>query len=330
MTNTAMLAIGINPGFGNTKIVVNNGAGDEKSIVFPSIVAKAQRQVPGALEQIQTIQIKDESFWVGEDALIGSPRSEINKARLKDDYFIPALVRAGLEWLEVPREPSVAVSGLPASWADELDTATRLGELLRIAAAHTFSGSKIRIVSEPLGVLYSQVLDARGARVRPELAKSRVLIVDIGHYTVNAVVVNNLRPEPAMSFSLDLGTSTVLARIGQLLFASYEMDLTLFQIDQAVRNKGLLVSGEFLPLPPKAELVLADAGMKIVAKLTELLRGGGAIEKVLIGGGGAEMESLAQPIVDKYRQAIVVPNPQLSVATGFARLARYSINKGGQ
>lgn len=325
-----MLAIGVNPGYGNFKMVVNDGTANERSIVFPSIVAKAQRQVAGAIDKIPVVQIDDQGFWVGEDALIGDHRTNISMARLNDQYFIPALVRAGLERLNIPREPSVAVTGLPAGWADDIELAKNLGALLRVAAAHTFSGAKIRVVSEPLGVLYSQAINHAGVRVQSELTTGRVLIVDIGHYTVNAVIVKNQRPEPASSYSFDSGTSTFLGRIGQVIFAAYGMQLSLFEVDQAIRNRGLLVSGEFQPLPAKVQLILAEAGTKIAAHLVEMLRGGTDIQKVLIAGGGAELQALTDPIVDKFKQSLVLPNPQLAVATGMARLARYNINKAGQ
>lgn len=331
MTNTAMLAIGVNPGFGNTKIVVNDGSANECAIVFPSLVAKAMRQTAGLIDRVSSVQVKDDAYWVGEDALYGDAQSEITKARLlKNDYFIPALVRAGLERLNVPREPAFAVSGLPVSWSDEVETAKRLGELLRVAAAHTFAGG-IRVISEPLGVLYSLALDHTGQRVQIELLDGMVLICDIGHLTVNVAVVKNGRPVPSMAFSFDLGTSSFLNRIGQIIFATYGMDLSLAQIDQAVRNGGLLVSGKFEQLPAKVQTVLHDAGMKIVGKLTEMLHDSSTgIQTMLIAGGGAELPALTAPITEKFTQSLVLPNPQLAVATGMARLARYNINKAAQ
>lgn len=320
---TGMIAHGVNVGHGFTKYLVNLPNGEEQAVVFPSLLAPALQQLTGALAQIDSVEVAGGHWWIGADALLGQHRTALSQDRLTDPVFIPAMVRAALKQLGVNGQPGQAVSGLPASWATDQAKAEALAERLRVAAPDTYRGGKIKIINEPLAVIYAMALDAAGVVVDDEtLSRGRVAVVDLGHYTVDVVVVNALRPEPASLATYELGTAEPLSRIRALINGRYELDLSLFQVDQAVRDQRVKVAGHFEALPAGWEQELARNGEQIAARLTEEWKRGSSIDRILIAGGGSELAPLASSIANRFRQAVIVPEGQLAIARGYARFGR--------
>ncbi len=155
---------GVNPGHGYTKYVEVKGDGESSAIVFPSLIAPAGERVPGALRTIEPVHIGEQKWWVGEDALFtANPRSDLSQSRLDDPVFIPALVRKAWQKLTYDNAPrGYYVSGLPADWAADMEQCKRLAKCLRYAGVH--KDDRIRIIAEPLGLIYSLLLDQHGGR----------------------------------------------------------------------------------------------------------------------------------------------------------------------
>ena len=69
--------------------------------------------------------------------------------------------------------------------------------------------------------------------------------------------------------------------------------------------------------------MLRENGQSIAMRLAEAWGKGNQFSSILIGGGGAELPALVEAITATFKHARVVPDPQLAVALGYARLARY-------
>jgi plasmid segregation protein ParM len=323
-------AFGINVGHGYTKLLVIDDAGQETvAVVLPSMIAPAELAFAGAVAEGATVQVGDETFWVGADAeLAPHPLTDLSVARLSDARLLPALIKGA--WAQSRLNGSVTgycVTGLPANQHDR-NRATALAARIREAIPGAFGPDQVEVIAEPVGVLYGELLTAEGAMADDDLlAEGRVGVIDLGHLTVDVAEVLARRPVAGALDTWELGTVRPLGSIRAVLASKRE--LTLHQIDQAIRAGGIRVRGEFFALSdllgPTWDAPLQANGRDIAARLVERWGSGTHLDAVLIGGGGAALPQVTSAIQERFPQARTVTDPQMAVARGYARLARYRL-----
>ena len=157
MEQGTKVGLGINPGHGFVKVAVIVEGRAAQTVTLPAMVVRAQRQVLGAIKRIESVQVGGIAWWVGDDALFSSAaRSLLTQERLRDEYFIPALVKAALTRLgsngqsaEQRLEDVLCVTGLPATWSLDRELASALVQRLRTA----WPLGQIKVIPEPLGLV---------------------------------------------------------------------------------------------------------------------------------------------------------------------------------
>lgn len=323
-TSSAGIGHGVNIGHGYVKYALIGPDGSERVLpAFPAMVAKAGASVSGALARAESVTMGDDFWWTGEDALLSpAPITYLGQERLADPLFIPTLLRGALHRLGLSAGTGgVCVTGLPASWAADETKARALGERVRAALP---GYRHIRVIPEPLGLVYAALLDTSGQLAAGDVALSagRVGVVDLGHHTDDLCVVDRLRPLPASLATFQIGTARPLAQVAALIGATYERELTLAEADAAVRARTLWVAGQPRPLPEGWQEPLIENGEALAARLVERWGRGADLDAILIGGGGAELPQKVQAIQRRFPQARVVSQPQTAIARGYARLAR--------
>lgn len=327
-------AHGPNVGHGNTKYTLIDAHG-RRSVVLPSVLAKAPSHVSGQLARVPVVTAASTRWWTGEDAqLSASAFTILSQDRLTDPAFIPALVQAAVQRFGHLNGSlsGVCVSCLPASWCEqarEVDgqrvanaNEKALGARLREAlGATTFS--KIRIISEPVALANALLLDDDGREVGdPKLASGHVGIVDLGHRTVGKA---EIRRQIVLRDSLDtftLGTVVPLGQIRARLSAYFEREFSIQEVDQAIRVGYVVVAGARRPLPRGWDAPLIENGTTIAARLVEAWGKGLHLDLIAVGGGGAELEILTDRIAKRFGHAQVASEPQLAPSIGCARLGR--------
>jgi hypothetical protein len=315
---------GPNIGHGHVKYIVIDKSGKElPPVIFPAMIARAGRAVAGALSSAATVDRGGAQWWVGDDALLApSQLTMLAQERLSDPIFVPALVSGALQRLGHLNGAAsgVCVTGLPATWSADVEKARALGERLRAAAP---GYTKIRVIPEPLGLIYSALLDADGQLVGDAaLTTGRIAVADLGHLTVDLSTIRRLTPEPAGLETYQLGTVVPLRQIRAQLSSHFERELSLYETDMAVRAGGMRVAGQQQALPVGWDRPLREAGAAIAARLVEAWGRGTQFDAILIGGGGAEIPHLVEAIRRSFPHAAAVADPQIAIARGYARLAR--------
>lgn len=313
---------GPNIGHGYVKYCLIDDTG-ERDLIMPAQIAPAQRAVAGALTTAQAITILGRPYWTGEAAqLAGSPLTILAADRLTDPVFIPALVASAISQFGSLNGSAagVCVTGLPATWASDPERARELGKRLR--DGHP-SYTSIRVIPEPLGLVYAALLDNDGAICGDAaLHDGTIGVVDIGHHTVDIAVVRRMLPVASALDTWQLGTARALSPIRAKLAAATERELSLYDTDQAIRVGAVYKAGQPLALSVGWDQPLIDLADQIVARLTEAWGSGAALDAILIGGGGAELAILTSAIHARFGHAQVVDRPQTAIARGYARLAR--------
>jgi hypothetical protein len=118
-----------------------------------------------------------------------------------------------------------------------------------------------------------------------------------------------------------LGTAKPLAAIKQRLAARFEVDFSLHAVDHAIRTGTIKVAGKTSDLPLSWDQPLSDNGATIAVQLGELWGNGAQFDAILIGGGSA-VSAITHAILNQFAHAEVIPEGQIAVALGYARLAR--------
>lgn len=315
---------GANLGHGWVKYVVIDGSGRElPPAVFPAMIGAAGPAVAGALRRIDAVQVGDRRYWTGDDALMSAAaRTLISQERLSDRDFIPALVAGALQRLGHLNGAArgLCVTGLPAAWASDREKGLLLGQRMRESGGEW---TDIRVIPEPVGMVYGLALDNNGQLAGdPALRTGQIGVVDLGHHTDDALVIKGLQPIPDSLITFQTGTAQPLQRVRSFLAARSGRELSLYETDQAVRARSLRVAGREGPLPSGWDAALIANGVEIASRLVELWGSGAHLDAILLGGGGAELEAKTAPIIERFPHAMVVREPQLAIARGYARLAR--------
>ncbi len=313
---------GPNIGHGYVKYIIIDAQGVELApIVFPAQIARASAAVAGALASAPTVVIGDDAWWTGDDAALGAPRTMLAQDRLADPVFIPALVAGALERFGRLNGAAsgACVTGLPATWSEDLPMAQALGARLRAGGVY----DRVRVIAEPLGLAYAAALDNHGQVAGDRaILDGRVGVVDLGHLTVDVAELLRLAVARGSYDTWQLGTAGPLRQIRAQLGAATERELSLAETDRAVRAGGVRVAGRLQELPDGWDRPLIERGEEVVARLREQWGRGGSLDAILVGGGGAELPQLAEAIRRAYPHAVVVDRPQTAIARGYARLAR--------
>ncbi len=321
--------LGINPGHGFVKIVVLADGYARQIIVIPSIVAPAHKQLVGALRKIEAVDVAGGSWWVGEDAMLSNHvRTVLKQDRMFDSSFIPALVKGALSRVQgngIPAEELIAsakvVTGLPATWSTDSELCRALIQRLKTATGNL--NLRARVIAEPLAIVYAKLLDDAGEVVGdPVLQGGKVAVIDLGHHTVDVGVIDAMRPQPQTLATFQLGTAKPLAAIKQRLAARFEIDFPLHAVDLAVRTGTIKVAGKTTNLLAGWDQPLRENGATIAVQLGELWGNGAQFDAILIGGGGSAVPAITSAILNQFAQAEIVPEGQITVALGYARLAR--------
>ncbi len=338
MTQRRRPAYGINPGHGYVKLVLLMDGHGPATITLPSLISPAQRQLAGAIRRVETVGFGDRQWWIGQDALISrDSRTALNQDRVRDPVFIPVLVKGALERMEldgrrVPvdtlAQEAFCVTGLPATWSVDLELAQALVERLRAAARLR----KVRVIAEPLGIVYAALLDNDGEIVGDEvLQRGRIAVIDLGHHTLDIAVMQRMVPEPESLATYQLGTARPLHSLQQRLAAKYDLrELSLFAVDEAVRTGTLRVGAVSETLPAGWDAPLLENARSILKHLEEAWGSGRQFDAILVGGGGAEVPALAEAIQGHFKHARVLPDGQIAVALGYARLGRLLAQQVGR
>lgn len=314
---------GPNIGHGFVKYVLIDDSGEERALVMPAQISPAQRSVAGSLTAAQAIEVGGRSYWTGDDAQLGgSPLTILAADRLEHPVFIPALVASAVSRFGYLNGAAagVCVTGLPATWASDLERARALGKRLREGhPAYT----SIRVIPEPLGLIYAALLDTDGRIVGDSALQAGAIgVIDLGHHTVDVAIVRSMLPVASALDTWQLGTARALSGIRSQLSARTERELSLYDTDGAVRDGWISVAGQTVLLPGGWDQPLIELADQIVARLTESWGNGASLDTILIGGGGAELPILTAAIQARFRHAVVVDRPQTAIARGYARLAR--------
>ncbi len=330
------MIVGVDIGYGYTK-AVSGGC----QVTFPSVIGKAERiryeadlpSAGGAQHGIALITEEGDRF-VGDLALLQSrvQWALLDRSRVEDAssrlLFLAALSElVGGEDASDQDQTFYVVTGLPVQWYADRDKV--VGQLKgrhvvrRVngrQAVQRFAVSDVLVVPQPFGSLFSAILDPDGQIVDETLARGRLGIIDIGTYTTDYVLVDALRYIEKGSGSLPTAMARAYQLIGRSILDTLGLDLSLHQVDRAVRQGYVTIFGEERDVTWLARPALDAVAEEILAQAATLWGDGRDLKAVLVTGGGAL--SLGERVRQRYPHARILDGAALANVRGFERYGR--------
>jgi len=324
---TLMMVLSIDIGYGYTKGV---GA-DTVRFSFPSVIGTAEdirfatNLISGDAES--TITYGDWQFFYGEQALLQSriQSTIFDRSRIHDQIykmlFVAALVEMAKQAPDIERVR--VITGLPVEFFNDRTDVVQLFEgayQITTDRAIKCLVESVYVAPQPFGSLFRELLNDQGKIVSDEIEKGRIGVIDVGTYTTDFIVADELRYVQRLGGSLRIGWSKVISKVQQSLSDLYRLDLTPHQVDHAMLNGQVRVRGELTPLAPLMEPAVNEVQAAIIARARDLWGEGTSLDAILVTGGGASQ--LYNAILEAYPHARLLDNAFWANAEGFQRFGR--------
>jgi plasmid segregation protein ParM len=324
---TLMTVLSVDIGYGYTKGVGPDGM----RFAFPSVIGTAEdirfatNLISGDGER--TVQYGDWQFFYGEQALLQSriQSTIFDRSRVHDQLYKMLFVAALVEMsrLAPDIERVKVVTGLPVEFfADRADVVDIFQGAYQIVADRPIKCTveSVFVAPQPFGSLFRELLNDQGKIANSEIEKGRVGIIDVGTYTTDFVVSDELRYVQRLSGSIRIGWSKVVNKVQQALSDQYRLELMPHQVDRALKDGEVRVRGEQMPLQPLMEPAVAEVQAALIARARDLWGEGTHLDTILVTGGGAA--NLYDSIHDVYPHARLLPDAFWANAEGLQRFGR--------
>ncbi|HEX6988140.1 MAG TPA: ParM/StbA family protein [Bacillota bacterium] len=333
-----MKRVGVDLGYGYVKL-----SSGETELSFPSVVGVGQHLHYQSELRIHqdplanmTVEVGGNRYFVGDLAIrqSGIAARSLDADRV-GDRNAQVLLLAGLGMLTTwDKEAYAVVTGLPTS-AFAAD-AERWQEALKgihqvqfgtngVVKPREIEIAKVRVIPQPFGSLYDQVLDAQGNVVDQDLAAMRIGIVDIGFKTSDLVVADGLEYIDHLSRSTTTAMSTAYDLIAEELRRTLHVHRENYELDRVIREGKIRLAGKVHDLADARVHAFRSVAAKILTEI-ESLWDFQSLDMIMITGGGGA--ALAQYLTGEFPHAHVVKDPQMANARGYRKFAQHLFRNG--
>ena len=325
--------IGIDVGFGAVKAFCLNGQA-QSSVTFPSVLGQAQELgtitlgLGGRRARATRLVYDGVEYYTGEEAIEYSRTQASRQDRLRiGSTEERVLMLAALARLNVSE--AFIVTGLPVLWFEDNRQVRRSWQ-----SEHCFTWGKaeraikihkVLVRPQPWGGFYSWALgnDGRAIIGEEEMLRSYALL-DVGWNTTDLNAIVGLKPAPRWSGGEQIGMRQVAQIIGDWLSRQFKLEMTLHEIDQALRIGHTHIYGTRIELADITRSATEAVAEQIVTKATNLWGNGERFGRVFILGGEAVV--LGRALKSAFpANGELLDSPALANAYGFAKYAQRDV-----
>ncbi len=325
---TAMI-LSIDIGYGYTK-----GVGpDDLHFSFPSVIGTAEDirfatdLIRGGEERV--VKYGDWRFFYGEQAVLQSriQSTIFDRSRVHDNtykmLFVAALVELAKFMPDVRRLN--VVTGLPVDFfGDRPEVVKSFEGIYRVTADQVIeiAVESVFVAPQPFGSLFRELLNEQGKIANSDVEHGRVGIIDVGTYTTDFVVADDLRYVQRLSGSIRIGWSKVINQVRQSLADTYALELMPHEVDRAIQAGKVRVRGEEVSLEELIAPAMTDIQTAIIARARDLWGSAVNLDMILISGGGGP--HLYDVLHEVYPHARLLDNAFWANAEGFYHFGQRS------
>ncbi len=320
------MLLGIDVGFGFTKTITRFGPD-----AFPSVVgdwAPSEVQISGFdPADSEALGYDGRQYLVGERALKLASRLFVGLSREWLDTVPYQILILNAIRRRVPESGLLVsvVTGLPVG--DILQHAptvkrrlegTHKLEILPERQAWEVTIADARVLPQPLGTVFSQVLDDHGNLTDARLAESRIGVLDIGFRTSDYFTLQGFEVIPAQCLTRNSGIAELLLDVGREIAGRYGIEADPHGLNDAVLRRRLPVGPHTVDITAIVDPLL-DRHAEAILAHGRMLWGDEArgLQVLWLTGGGAQLlGARLQPLA---RHATLVANPRIQNAVGYYR-----------
>lgn len=322
--------VGIDLGYGYLK--ATNGS---KDVVFPSVVGtgpdlayRSELSLYTKEEDNLIVDAEGGRYFVGS---LAARQGEIAARSLAEDrpgdwtarvLFLSAL---GLI-VEGPVGHANVVTGLPPAYYRTYRD--RLGSVMegehRIVlrggsspAEKTIVVDNVRVIPQPFGTVFDLFLDRAGNVQQPDLAASRIGVIDVGFRTTDLVVADRLDYVERLSLTTPTGLATAYALIADALRREFGLTRQSYELDEIVVSGQLRVGGRSQDISALREEAFRQVARKIVTEVQSAWQTDDLDVVYVTGGGG---QALGGHLIDTFPNAVLAPQAQAANVHGYWKL----------
>ncbi len=338
-----MMIAGVDVGFGFTK-----ATDGEKVTVMKSLVGEAQ---PRAIHEdlFSTkgaggglhVTMDGRSYFLGELAEAESRVRQftLDQAQMVSQIF-PLLSMAALSQVAADRVPVNVVTGLPVGffveYRDRL-TAALQGEhkiTLHDGAGRrdvTLAVNRVKVIPQPYGSLVDHLFRDDGSMARPELARKKVGVIDVGFRTTDFVISKGLRHSERGSRTTDNGLAKAFSVVASALAEMSGVNVELYRLYEAIQEGTIKIRGAEYDISKVKDEVFSRLATAVLSDMERAWSDDWDLDMVLLtGGGGQALHDYLKPMLrGELALAENRPDPRLSNVYGFVKYGRYFFDNKG-
>ncbi len=310
-----IIPVGLDIGYGYTKIVTNAGRW-----IFPTIVGRAeeivfQSETLGGVSEVQVVEHDGQRYFVGEAA----ERFSLITLDRRDREWVTSAqyqILARSSWMRAGLldRPCSVVTGLPVEYyADrgsiiDLFTGRRLDHI---------EAASVKVIPQPFGTLFDLILKDDGSVEDEALALKTVGVIDVGYQTTDCILVDRLdyiESASGTSLGISAASETVGREIQRRTTRSF---LRRTEIEEATSN----------PIGSLAAPIVETLATHIEHFAKTLWARRGEPDIVVLTGGGVLL--VGPHLKEKFAKVRIADEPQLANARGYWKYAHYLLNNDG-
>ena len=316
-----------------------------QQLEFPSVVGdwrdvrfKTDVATMGYLSDI-AVEYSGRRFFLGDAAYRQSTaRVDMSMERYKSNEGL-ALMLASIVMLS-PNEHSIdckLVTGLPVgSFASEKDSFLQAlvgHHAIKVIGSDVPGERRIRIeqckiLPQPVGTIFSYVLNDKGALTDRGLAASKIAVIDIGANTVDLCKMDSLDFIDRESTTYSIGVFESYKQLTLELFNAYGVEIPPEEIEPCLKDNVIKIRGRNHNITEMKERVYRIAAEQITSRAKNVWHNLWQMDKIIITGGGATLfGNYVAEALDCPGQVTISDKSTFANALGFLKYGRRAWGK---
>ena len=321
------MVLSVDIGYGYTKGVGSDGV----RFSFPSVIGNAE-EVRFSIDlnrdnEQRSVKYGEWTFAYGGHALLQSriQTTIFDRSRTRDHIYKMLFVAALVEMMKQSPECKrvKVVTGLPVDFFNDRSEVVKafVGDYhIMTDREIDCAVESVYVAPQPFGSLFRELLNERGRIVNSEVERRRIGVIDVGTYTTDFILADELRYVQRLSGSIRIGWSKVISKVQQALSDLYRLELSLHEVDRALQAGVVRVHGEPMPLQPLVTPAVGEIETAIIARARDLWGEAADLDAILVTGGGGA--SVYDAIHNVYPHARLLDSPFWANAEGLQRFGR--------
>ncbi len=309
------MVIGIDIGYGVTKVMTHSGRVE----TFRTIVGVGKPDTMGvnvADSRHRVVSVNGNTYTVGEDAeRFELPLINVRKRNHIESLAYKAVILSALSGLiaNTGAERIKVVTGLPVRFIGDTDR-------LKAVYKSVLPDIEVVVIPQPAGTFFDLLLDAGGNIRSSGYAKAKLGIIDIGTYTTDILMLDNMEIVRALSGSIPIGIHSLAEQVISAC-ADKRRDLSHTEVETAMTTGYITRFGEKINITNMINHCRASVARDIFSYVNSVWGGKEQIEVIVLTGGGSAIFS---PVFKEHLSAFAnVTEPSnvfLSNVYGFYKL----------